>query len=134
AGAGLLGFGLLDLAIWNSPALTTQQGLYVVLFVAAGIPGIVAVTGMESFVQGSTPDQYRGRVFSAYFSVSDGFQALGMLLAGLLADPVGLLPVLNGQAVLYVLASVLALTLLTQPRARHGPALAPATASTDQPV
>jgi len=74
--------------------------VYVGLFVAAGIPGITGVTGLASFVQANMPGQFRGRVFSAYFSVSDGFQALGMLLAGLLADPVGLLPVLNGQAAL----------------------------------
>jgi MFS family permease len=134
AGAGLLAFGLVDLAIWNGPSLTTDQGLYVALFVAAGVPGIAFLTGMASFVQASAPARFRGRVFSAYFSVSDGCQALGMLLAGLLADPVGLLPVLNGQAALYLVASVLALTLLSRPRARGEPALAPTTASGDQPV
>jgi MFS family permease len=124
AAAGLLAFGLVDMAIWNGPSLTTQQGLYVALFVVAGIPGIAGITGLASFIQANTPDQFRGRVFSAYFSVSDGFQALGMLLAGLLADPVGLLPVLNGQAVLYLLAGLLALGVLRQPRRRARPALA----------
>jgi hypothetical protein len=65
-------------------------------------------------VQTTTPDGYRGRVFSAYFTVGDGFQALGMLLAGLLAEPVGVLPVLDGQAALYVLAGVLAFALLAR--------------------
>jgi len=46
--------------------------------------------------------------------VSDGFQALGMLLAGLLAGPLGLLPVLNGQAGLYLLAGLLAFALLAR--------------------
>lgn len=135
AGAGLLAFGLVDLAIWNGPSVTTRQWLYVALFVTAGIPGIAGSTGLASFVQANTPGQFRGRVFSAYFSVSDGFQALGMLLAGLLADPVGLLPVLNGQAALYLLAGLLALTILTQPRAGQRIA-APArtTAGTESPL
>jgi MFS family permease len=125
AAAGLLGFGLLDLAIWNGPSLTTQLGVYVVLFVVVGIPGIAGVTGLAAFVQANTPDQFRGRIFSAYFTVSDGFQALGMLLAGLLADPVGLLPVLNGQAVLYLLSGLLALRVLAQPRRRKERSLEP---------
>jgi len=134
AGAGMLAFGLVDLAIWNGPSLTTQQGLYVGLFIAAGIPGIAAVTGLASLVQANTPDQFRCRIFSAYFTVSDGFQALGMLLAGLLADPIGLLPVLNGQAALYLLAGLLALTVLTQSSDRRRPTLASVTPGADPPV
>jgi MFS family permease len=114
AGAGLLAFGLIELAIWNGPALTTGTGLYVGLFVAVGIPGIALFTGLAAFVQGTTPDGFRGRVFSAWFTVGDGFQALGMLLAGLLAGPVGLLPVLNGQAALYLLAGLLTFALLAR--------------------
>jgi hypothetical protein len=114
AGAGLLAFGLIELAIWNGPALTTGTGLYVGLFVAVGVPGIALLTGLAAFVQSTTPDGFRGRVFSAWFTVGDGFQALGMLLAGLLAGPVGLLPVLNGQAALYLLAGLLAFALLAR--------------------
>lgn len=134
AGAGLLVFGLVELAIWNGPSLTTRLGLYVVLFVVAGIPGIVSLTGLAAFVQTNTPDQFLGRIFSAYFSASDGFQALGMLLAGLLADPVGLLPVLNGQAALYLLAGLLALAALTRTRRPKQPTLAPVTARSIPPI
>ena len=34
-----------NLAIWNGPALTTGEWLYLGLFVAAGIPGIGFLTG-----------------------------------------------------------------------------------------
>jgi Na+/melibiose symporter-like transporter len=114
AGAGLLAFGFIELAIWNGPALTTGTGLYVGLFVAVGLPGIALFTGLTAFVQGTTPEGFRGRVFSAWITVSDGFQALGMLLAGVLAGPLGLLPVLNGQAALYLLAGLLAFALLAR--------------------
>jgi MFS family permease len=134
AGAGLLAFGLVDLAIWNGPSLSTQLELYVALFVAAGIPGIASLTGLAAFVQATTPDRFRGRIFSAYFTVSDGFQALGMLLAGLLADPVGLLPVLNGQAALYLLAGLLALAALRGTSRRQRPTLEAASAAGDQVI
>lgn len=114
AAAGLLAFGIVELAIWNGPSVTTETGIYVALFVAVGAPGIALATGLAAFVQTNAPDAFRGRVFSAYFTVGDGFQAIGMLLAGLLAGPVGLLPVLNGQAGLYLLAGLLAVALLAR--------------------
>jgi Na+/melibiose symporter-like transporter len=121
AAAGLLAFGIVELAIWNGPSVTTETGIYVALFVAVGVPGIALATGLAAFVQTNAPDAFRGRVFSAYFTVGDGFQAIGMLLAGLLAGPVGLLPVLNGQAGLYLLAGLLAIALLARRRGRDQP-------------
>jgi MFS family permease len=130
AAAGLLAFGIVELVIWNGPSVTTETGIYVALFVAVGVPGIALATGLAAFVQTNAPDAFRGRVFSAYFTVGDGFQAIGMLLAGLLAGPVGLLPVLNGQAGLYLLAGLLAIALLARRRgrdqSRHTAGAAPA--------
>jgi hypothetical protein len=45
--------------------------------------------------------------------------ALGMLAAGLLGDAVGVVPVLNGQAALYLLAGVVALATIGR-RVRPG--------------
>ena len=103
-GISLLVFTVIDLAIWNGPALTTGEWLYLALFVAAGIPGIGVLTGLTALVQERTGDAYLGRVFATYCGTFNGLMALGMLLAGLLGDAVGVVPVLNGQAGLYLLA------------------------------
>jgi MFS family permease len=112
----LLVFAVLDLAIWNGPTLTTGEWLYLALFVAAGIPGIGVLTGLTALVQERTGDAYLGRVFATYYGSFNGLMALGMLLAGLLGDAVGVVPVLNGQAGLYLLAGVVALATLGRAR------------------
>jgi MFS family permease len=117
-GVSLLVFAAVDLAIWNGPALTTGGWLYLGLFVAAGIPGIGFLTGLTALVQERTDEAYLGRVFATYYGSFNGLMAVGMLLAGLLGDPVGVVPVLNGQAGLYLLAGVVAVATLG--RARPG--------------
>ena len=115
-GVSLLVFAAVDLAIWNGPALTTGEWLYLGLFVAAGIPGIGFLTGLTALVQERTEDAYLGRVFATYYGAFNGLMALGMLLAGLLGDTVGVVPVLNGQAGLYLLAGVVAVATLGRAR------------------
>ncbi|HEX3202021.1 MAG TPA: MFS transporter, partial [Actinomycetes bacterium] len=105
-GVSLLVFAVIDLAMWNGPLVTTSRWLYLGLFVAAGIPGIGFLTGLTALVQERTEDAYLGRVFATYYGAFNGLMALGMLLAGLLGDAVGVVPVLNGQAGLYLLAGV----------------------------
>jgi MFS family permease len=117
-GISLLVFAAVDLAIWNGPALTTGEWLYLGLFVAAGIPGIGVLTGLTALVQERTDQAYLGRVFATYYGSFNGLMAVGMLLAGLLGDTVGVVPVLNGQAGLYLLAGVVAVATLG--RARTG--------------
>jgi Na+/melibiose symporter-like transporter len=115
-GVSLLVFAVIDLAMWNGPLVTTSQWLYLGLFVAAGIPGIGFLTGLTALVQERTEDAYLGRVFATYYGAFNGLMALGMLLAGLLGDTVGVVPVLNGQAGLYLLAGVVAVATLGRPR------------------
>ena len=116
-GVSLLAFGLIDLAIWNGPVLTTATWLYLGLFAAAGIPGIAFLTGLTALVQERTDDTYLGRVFATYYGSFNGLTGVGMLLAGLLGDSVGVVAVLNGQAGLYLLAGLVAVaTLGRRPR------------------
>ena len=116
-GVSLLAFGLIDLAIWNGPVLTTATWLYLGLFAAAGIPGIAFLTGLTALVQERTDDAFLGRVFATYYGSFNGLAGVGMLLAGLLGDSVGVVAVLNGQAGLYLLAGLVAVaTLGRRPR------------------
>jgi hypothetical protein len=80
--------------------------------VAAGIPGIGFLTRLTALVQERTGDAYVGRVFATYYGTFNGLMALGMLLAGLLGDAVGVVPLLNRQAGLYLLAGVVAVATL----------------------
>jgi MFS family permease len=124
-GASLLAFGGISLAIWNGPQLTTAAPLYVGLFVAAGLPAVAMLAGLTALVQSETPDAYLGRVLATYLGTFNGLQAVGMLLAGLLGDAVGVVQVLNGQAAVYLLAGVVAVLALRR-RRQEAPARTPA--------
>jgi MFS family permease len=124
-GVSLLAFGLVDLAIWNGPLVTTAGWLYLGLFAAAGIPGIAFLTGLTALVQERTEDAYLGRVFATYYGSFNGLCGVGMLAAGLLGDRVGVVAVLNGQAGLYLLAGLLAVATMGR---RLGPDGYPRTA------
>ena len=120
-GVSLLVFAAIDLAIWNGPVLTTADWLYLGLFVAAGIPGVGVLTGLTSLVQERTAEGYLGRVFATYLGSFNGMMALGMLLAGLLGDTLGVVAVLNAQAGLGLLAGLIAVATLGRrvPRDRY---------------
>ena len=106
--ASAIGFGLLDLVIWNAPLMTSALWLYVALFILAGLPGIAMVTGLVSAMQQATEDGSRGRVFAMFGVAASLGQAVGMIAGGLLGDPLGVVAVLNMQGILYVVAGVLA--------------------------
>jgi MFS family permease len=105
-------FGLLSLITWNVPAISTAFGVYVGIFVAVGVPGLAATTGLLTLLQAHAPEAARGRVMSTFFAVYGGVQAVGMLLAGLLGTGTGLTVGLQVQGVLYLVGAVLARRLI----------------------
>jgi MFS family permease len=64
-GWGFLAFGLVSLVTWNAPMLTTAIGVYVGLFVIAGVPGVARMTGLTTILQSATPGTHLGRVVAA---------------------------------------------------------------------
>jgi MFS family permease len=113
AGLACLTFGVLALVTWNAPRLTTAEPLYLLLFVAAGAPGVAAVTGIVTVLQSSTMDGERGSVFAALGVATAVGQAAGMLGGGLLGDRLDVVTILDAQGCLYLLAGVLGLVWLT---------------------
>ncbi len=123
--SGMAAFGVLGLLTWNGSLVTTALPLYVVLFVAVGAPGVVAVTGLYSTLQEAGRDRV-GRVFGAVTTVFAAGQAVGMIVAGLLGDRIDLIALLNVQAGLYLLAGGVAAVGLARRRddprrGRRGP-------------
>ena len=114
---GFVVFGLIALATWNAPRFTTAIGLYVGLFIAAGIPGVATQTGLITIVQSVTPPTHLGRVFAAFETGSGALQAVGVLVAGALADRLGVVTILNVQAGIYILCGLLAFAVV---RPRNG--------------
>jgi MFS family permease len=121
--AGSIAFGMLDLTIWNAPSITTAMVVYVTLFVIVGAPGVVMETGLISFMQLSGSEGERGRIFGALTLADNAGQAVGILVAGLLTAPLGLMGMLNAQGCVYLATGALAARTLTRTtRARYGPA------------
>jgi MFS family permease len=104
----LLVFGALTALMWNAAYVTTALPFFLVAFALLGAPGVVGGVGMMSVLQLHTSDASRGRVLSSFLSLFDGFQALGMVIAGVLVVPLGLPALLDVQAGLYVLAGLVA--------------------------
>jgi MFS family permease len=118
AGAGCFGFAAVCFAIWNSPALTTALPLYVALFILVGIPIAAGGAGLSTVALAATPDEFRGRVIGTVIATGAAAQAAGTVLAGVLVDPVGLLPLLDAHAAIGAAAGVIALVMLSSPQGR----------------
>jgi len=112
---GLAAYAVGDAAIWNGPALTTALPLYLALFVLVGLPIVATAAGLTTIMLDSTPDRFRGRVASTHTGAFAAVQAVGMLLAGVLVEPIRLLPLLNAQAGIAAVAAVLAVRVLRSP-------------------
>jgi MFS family permease len=106
-------FGLIDLVIFNSPAFFPVFLLTFALFVLVGLPAVAMLTGFNALQQMVTPDAYRGRVSSAFFTTGTLLGLLGTTIAGALGDHLGVVMVLNIQGGVYVLAGVLVMVLLS---------------------
>ncbi|WUH95470.1 MFS transporter [Streptomyces sp. NBC_00433] len=108
---GALSFSVLALLIWNAPT-TTAFGVYIGLFAVVGLPGGIYYAGILGMVQQRVPPGHLGRALGSFYTAFNGAQAIGMALAGLLADRLGPVPLLNAQALLYLAAGLTTLLVL----------------------
>ena len=126
-------FGLIDLAIFNTPAFFPAISLEIGLFVAVGVVGIGFITGMQSLVQTVSPDAYRGRVFGALGTTMGLLGLIGTVTAGTVTDRLGVVTVLNIQGAGYVVAGLLVIALLPRGKAAPESRAAPSSSS-QEPV
>ncbi len=115
--AGLLGMGTAAVLFWNAPAVTTSLVVAAILFSLAGAPGAAMQVGILTTAQTSAPPEVLGRVMGTTDAVGLAGAAVGSIVTGVLLDHVGLTPLLEVQAVLYLGAGAYALATLV----RRGP-------------
>ncbi|WP_018681417.1 MFS transporter [Actinokineospora enzanensis] len=108
-GVGTVALGVLSGVIWNLPSLTTSDWVYLVLFGAVGAPAVFCTAGALTMVQTSARPDRAGRVLATAYAGMAGCQTVGMLAAGALVSVWSLDVLLDLQAVLLVVAGLVAL-------------------------
>src|SRR3954447_26142659 len=109
---GSILFGLVDLAIFLYPLVWVNPWPAATGMVLVGLPGAVVVAGTMTLFQRNTTDDHRGRVFSLITLAEAVSVVVGSTLAGFLGGPSGIIPILALQGAGYVVAGLLALSLL----------------------
>ena len=84
-----------------------------------GGPAFMAwIISMQTALQQSTEDSYRGRIFGAYSTTSTVLMFVGAGLAGFIADSLGTSFLMAASAIIYIIAGVVAWFLLSKPLGR----------------
>jgi predicted MFS family arabinose efflux permease len=100
--------GLLGVLMFNIRIIP----LDLFLIALAGIPAVGWAVSEQTLLQLGTSDAYRGRVFGAFGMTSATVTLAAMLIGGALGDRIGVIPMLNVSAALWLVAGVLAYVLL----------------------
>ncbi|ONI86403.1 MFS transporter [Actinosynnema sp. ALI-1.44] len=134
AAFGGIGVGVLTLAIWNLPGLTTDWTVYFVLFAIVGVPSVLIMSGSLTVLQTACGPGKSGRVLASTMAMTAVCQTAGMLLAGPLADAWNLTALLNLHGAL-MLASGLPLlaALWSRRRAERRPRATASAATAARP-
>lgn len=112
--AGLVGMGVVSALFWNAPAVSTDLVVYIVLFMASGVPGSAVSVGLFTTIQTCSPAHTIGRVVGLMGTSEAIGSAIGAIAAGTLIDRVPLRPLLNAQAAIYLTTGVLAAAFLAR--------------------
>ncbi|SMD21550.1 MFS transporter [Kibdelosporangium aridum] len=95
---GAIGVGVMTFTIWHMPALTTDLPVYFVLFGITGAPSVFVMSGSITVLQTAGMPEKSGRVLASAMAMMALCQAIGMLVAGPLADAWSLTVLLDVQA------------------------------------
>ena len=105
---GFLTIGVLDPLLFLSQSVPTAF----LLIVPIGFTVVGAMVGLNTLLQSSTRDEFRGRVFGALFTSGSLMRLIGIVFGSLLADAIGVIPPLLIGGLLWVAGGVLAWQLL----------------------
>jgi len=111
-GVGCLLLGIGDLITINYPAVYPHIWPALVLMAIVGLPAVAIRTGYLTLLQTAAGDEFVGRVSGLMGTVAAAFSLIGMVLAGTLADRLGVVAVLQVQPAVYLLAGALVLLAL----------------------
>lgn len=101
---GLLGLGFSLLLAFSS----TRIELVAPFMALAGFAMVGWTVGARTLLQRAVPDAYRGRVLGVYATTGAALQIVGIALASVLGDVVGVTLVLRAAAAIYLLAALVA--------------------------
>jgi predicted MFS family arabinose efflux permease len=82
--------------------------------VLVGIPAIVSFVSVQTLLQQETEDAFRGRVFGAFGTTITLLMLVGSGLGGALADQLGATFLMSSASIIYIIAGLLAIVLLSQ--------------------
>ena len=115
-GVGACLVGGIDFLIFYSPLVTSQMLVPVGLMVIVGLPVAALLTGYLTLAQTSVDDAYRGRLLGLFFATTALSGLVGMALASVLGDAIGIIPMLTLQCMGYVLGGGVVLVALARAR------------------
>jgi predicted MFS family arabinose efflux permease len=117
-GVGASLVGAIDFLIFYSPLVTSQVLVPIALMVVVGIPVAALMTGYLTLAQTSVDDAYRGRLLCLFFATMALSGLVGMAIAGLLGDAVGIIPMLTLQCLAYLFGGAMVLICIRRMRTR----------------
>lgn len=109
-GWSVLGLGLLDLLLYGYPLFITSIWIAVIIKTVMGLPVALTNATSATLLQQETPAQYRGRIFSALDTSMAIVAIVAAPAAGIVAELVGLVPVLVALASFTILAGMVLIT------------------------
>lgn len=98
----------------NATFVTHALWVYLALFALSGIPNSTSQIGATATAQKYCPPELRGRLAGVSSATDAVGAAIGTVSTGLLVDHVGIVPLFNGQGLVYLACGFLTLLLIVR--------------------
>jgi MFS family permease len=127
---GMIGLGAADLGFYNANrfAGTGTNAVLIAMgfMMLAGFPAVASGTGGTTLLQNWTEDSYRGRVFGARRAVTGLATLIGLAVAGVFGDLIGIQTTVMFGSVLLIAGGFVMAALLPDPATYRSSPLEPA--------